>query len=47
MLDQVTSTPFTLLAVAAVYLVAIATMNTKVGSMIPVPNSERFASLDG
>jgi peptidoglycan/LPS O-acetylase OafA/YrhL len=47
MLDQVTSTPFTLLAVAAVYLVAIATMNTKVGSMIPIPNSERFASLDG
>ena len=47
MFEQVTSTPLTLLGVAAVYLVAITTVKTKVGSMVPVPSSDRFASLDG
>jgi peptidoglycan/LPS O-acetylase OafA/YrhL len=47
MLAEITSTPFTLLAVAAVYLVAIATLHTRVGSMIHIPKGDRFASLDG
>lgn len=47
MLEQITSTPFTLLGVAAVYLVALATVKTKAGSMVPIPNSARFASIDG
>jgi peptidoglycan/LPS O-acetylase OafA/YrhL len=47
MLDQVTTTPFTLLGVAAVYLVAITTVWTRVGRMVPEPNSNRYASLDG
>jgi len=47
MSDTVISTPFTLLAVAFIYLVALITLQTGVGSMIPEPNSDRYASIDG
>lgn len=48
MLNQITESPFTLLGVAAVYLVAVATLRLGLGSMIPEPSSnERYASLDG
>ena len=47
MLDQVTSTPWALLGVAAVYLAAVATLRFGVGSMVPEPSSDRYASLDG
>ena len=47
MFDSVISTPFTLLAVAFIYLVALITLKTGVGSMIPEPSSDRYASIDG
>jgi len=47
MSDFVISTPFTLLAVAFIYFVALITLKTGVGSMIPEPNSDRYASIDG
>lgn len=46
MLDHLTATPLTLLAVPVIIAVAAATMKA-LGPLVPEPGSNRFASLDG